>query len=92
LADAARYLGDFELSKSVLTNLRKRSPDDASKAAFFLGRLEEARGNLELALDWYAQAMEGSPEPHFAQEAKAGKARIARRMRSLDAHPAHTDP
>jgi tetratricopeptide (TPR) repeat protein len=92
LADAARYLGRFDLSRSALTTLRKRSPDDASKAAFFLGRLEEARGNLELALDWYAQAMEGSPEPHFAQEAKAGKARIAKRMRSLDTRSAHTAP
>jgi tetratricopeptide (TPR) repeat protein len=92
LADAARYLGKFELARSALLAIRKRSPDDASKAAFFLGRMEEARGNLDLALGWYAQAMEGNPEPHFAQEAKAGKARIAKRMRSLDAAPAQFAP
>ena len=92
LADAARYLGKFELSKSALLTIRKRSPDDTSKAAFFLGRLEEARGNLESALGWYAQAMEGNPQPNFAQEAKTGKARIVKRMRSLDVHPAHAAP
>jgi hypothetical protein len=92
LADAARYLGNFELSKSALLTIRTRSPGDTSKAAFFLGRLEEARGNLELALDFYAQAMGGNPEPHFAQEARAGRARIAKRMRGPDTHPAHTAP
>jgi hypothetical protein len=92
LADAARYLGEFQLARSALLAIRKRSPEDTSKAAFFLGRLEEARGNLDLALGWYAQAMEGNPEPHFAQEAKAGKARIAKRMRSFDVAPAHSAP
>jgi tetratricopeptide (TPR) repeat protein len=92
LADAARYLGKFELARSTLLAIRKRSPADTGKAAFFLGRLEEARGNLALALGWYAQAMEGNPEPHFAQEAKAGEARIAKRMRSHDADPAHSAP
>ena len=92
MADAARYVGKLELARNALLAIRKRSPGDSSKAAFFLGRLEEARGNLDLALDWYAQAMEGDPEPHFAQEAKAGKARITKRMRSLPAHPAHPAP
>ena len=92
LADAARYLGKFDLARSALLAIRKRSPEDASKAAFFLGRLEEARGNLELALDSYAQAMEGDPEPHFAQEARVGKARIAKRMRGLDVHPVRGAP
>jgi transmembrane sensor len=84
LADAARYLGNFDLSKRALLTLRKRSPGDTGKAAFFLGRLEEARGNLELALDFYGQAMEGHPESHFAQEAKAGRARVAKRVRASD--------
>ena len=92
LADAARYLGKFQLARSALLAIRKRSPEDTSKAAFFLGRMEEARGNLDLALGWYAQAMEGNPEPHFAQEAKTGKARIAKRMRSFDVAPAHSAP
>lgn len=92
LADAARYLGKFELSRNALLTIRKRAPGDTNKAAFFLGRLEEARGNLELALDFYAQAMGGNPEPHFAQEAKAGKARIEKRMRGLDTHAAPGAP
>jgi ferric-dicitrate binding protein FerR (iron transport regulator) len=39
LADAARYLGNFELSRRTLLAISKRSPDDAVKADFFLGRL-----------------------------------------------------
>jgi hypothetical protein len=92
LADAARYLGEYELARRALLAIRKRSPEDSSKAAFFLGRLEEARGNLELALGFYTRAMEGDPEPHFAQEARAGTVRVAKRMRSLDARPARTAP
>jgi ferric-dicitrate binding protein FerR (iron transport regulator) len=78
LADASRYLGNFELSRKTLIAIRKRSPNDASKAAFFLGRLEEARGNSEAALGWYSHAMQGG-EPQFVAEAKAGKARLLRR-------------
>ncbi len=92
LADAARYLGRFDLSKSTLLAIRKRVPEDRCKAAFFLGRLEEARGNLELALSWYAQAMEGRVDPQFAEEAKAGKARITKRIRSVDPQSSHVGP
>jgi hypothetical protein len=92
LADAARYLGKYDLAKKALLAIQKRSPEDSSKAAFFLGRLEEARGNLELALDYYRRAVQGDPEPHFAQEAKAGTVRIAKRMRSRDSHADRNAP
>jgi ferric-dicitrate binding protein FerR (iron transport regulator) len=92
LADAARYLGKFDLSKSALMAVRQRAPDDRSKAAFFLGRLEEARGNLELAQSWYSQAMAGNADPQFAAEANAGKARITKRIRSVDSRPSHVAP
>jgi transmembrane sensor len=84
LADAARYLGKFDLSQNALMAIRRRSPDDRGKAAFFLGRLEEARGNLELALSWYSQAMGDNTELQFAEEAKAGKSRVGSRIRSSD--------
>jgi hypothetical protein len=92
LADAARYVGDFDLSRMTLMILRRRSPDDASKAAFFLGRLEEARGNSKLALSWYTQAMKGNLESHFLVEAKAGSARIVKRTGAATAQPSHFEP
>jgi len=85
LADAARYLGKFDLSKNALLSVRKRSPVERSRAAFFLGRLEEARGNLDLALGWYSQAMEGNV-------AKAGKARIVKRIHSVESRSSHVAP
>ena len=45
VADAARYRSDFDLSRSVLLAIRRRIPLDAAKAAFFLGRVEEALGH-----------------------------------------------
>lgn len=90
LADAARYQGQFELSRKALMAIRKRSPDDAGKAAFFLGRLEEARGNLETALGWYAQAMQGKTEPQYFEEAKAGRERIGKRTADAPTRPSRT--
>lgn len=87
LADAARYQGQFDLSRKALMAIRKRAPDDAGKAAFFLGRLEEARGNLETALGWYTQAMQGKTEPHYFEEAKAGKERLGKRAAALPTQP-----
>jgi ferric-dicitrate binding protein FerR (iron transport regulator) len=90
LADAARYQGQFELSRKALMAIRKRSPEDAGKAAFFLGRLEEARGNLETALGWYAQAMQGKTEPQYFEEAKAGRERIGKRTADAPTRPSRT--
>ncbi len=90
LADAARYQGQFDLSRRALMAIRKRSPDDAGKAAFFLGRLEEARGNLETALGWYAQAMQGKTEPQYFEEAKAGRERVGKRTLAAPARPSRT--
>lgn len=90
LADAARYQGEFDLSIKALTAIRKRSPNDASKAAFFLGRLEEARGNSESALRWYSKAMQGKTELQFVEEAKAGKARLGKRLEAAPVQPARS--
>ncbi|MGD0837971.1 MAG: FecR domain-containing protein [Polyangia bacterium] len=82
LADAARYLGNFELSRRALMAIRKRSPGDGGKAAFFLGRLAEAGGNYPLAASWYSEAMAGTADLQFVQEAGAGRARLIKGRRS----------
>jgi hypothetical protein len=79
LADAARYQGQFEISRDALLAIRRRAPDQAGKAAFFLGRLDEARGNADAALAWYTRALENA-QGTFVQEAKAGRARMAKRL------------
>lgn len=76
LADAARYLGRFDLSSRTLQAVSKRSPEDAIKAAFFLGRLEEARGNLRQASAFYGKVIEGSRDSNYVREANDGMARI----------------
>jgi len=82
----ARYRSDFELSHRALLAIRRRSPADAGKAAFFLGRVEEARGNYELASRWYSEAAEARQGAGFVSEARAAKARVAKRV-PADAAP-----
>ena len=86
LADAARYLGDLDLSERTLKDLSSRSRDDAGKAAFFLGRLEEARGNLQRALDWYAKATQDGRDSRYIREAQDGSARIKKAIASPSSH------
>jgi hypothetical protein len=87
LADAARYQAKFDLSKDALLSVRKRAPEQAGKAAFFLGRLDEARGNFASALAWYTHAMESNRGTSFQQEAKAGRARMAKMLQTQDTQP-----
>lgn len=87
LADAARYQGKFELSKDALLVVRKRAPEQAGKAAFFLGRLDEARGNFASALTWYTRALESNPGTAFQQEATEGRARMAKLLQIQDTQP-----
>jgi TPR repeat protein len=82
LADAARYLGDLELGRRTLVALSGRSRDDASKAAFFLGRLEESRGNFQQALDWYGRAAQGGQNSLYSREAQDGSVRVEKVLQS----------
>jgi tetratricopeptide (TPR) repeat protein len=86
LADAARYLGDLELSERTLVALSRRSHDDAGKAAFFLGRLDEARGHFQQALDWYGKAAQGCRDSRYIREALDGSARIKKAIGSPSSH------
>lgn len=87
LADAARYQARFDLSKDALLAVRRRAPEQAGKAAFFLGRLDEARGNFASALAWYTRAMESNRGTPFQQEAKAGRVRMAKVLQTQDTQP-----
>jgi tetratricopeptide (TPR) repeat protein len=87
LADAARYRSEFDLSRRSLLAIRRRSPADAGKAAFLLGRVEEARGNYELALRWYSEAANARQAAAFVEEARAAEQRVSKRIptRNTDA-------
>jgi hypothetical protein len=74
LSDAARYVGDLSLAGETLMTIRRRSPQHADKAAFFLGRLEEIRGRPQLALKWYS--LVGESDDSYTAEARVAKHRI----------------
>jgi hypothetical protein len=92
LADAARYRQVFEISGDALLAIRRRSPPDAGKAAFFLGRLEEARGRYREALGWYSEVTPGRADRDFVEEATAARARVADRIRTNPAPDIHVGP
>ncbi len=91
LADAARYRGQFTLATRTLETIRVRSPEQAGRAAFFLGRVEEARGDFQSAAHWYSEAASRSRQPDFAEEAKLAGARVSKRM-GLPPSRSHVDP
>jgi ferric-dicitrate binding protein FerR (iron transport regulator) len=92
LADAARYRQVFDVSGEALLAIRRRSPSDAGKAAFFLGRLEEARGRYREALAWYSEVTPGRADRDFVAEATAARARVADRIRTNPAPEIHVGP
>jgi hypothetical protein len=75
LADAARYSGRVTLARDALLALRQRAPDEASRAAYFLGSLSESRGQAAGALEWYTRSLEEDRESPLAAEARAGRMR-----------------
>jgi hypothetical protein len=79
LSDAARYTGDSALAERTLLSLRQRFPGPAgSEAAFLLGRLQEKRGALGVALGWYDSYLREAGSGPFAAEALAGKLRAVK--------------
>jgi hypothetical protein len=76
LGDAARYSGELALAERVLLTLRQRSPGEATRAAYLLGSLQEARGDQAGALGWYSQYVARAPGGAFASEARAGRLRM----------------
>lgn len=75
LADAARYRGQETIGRTALLSERRRYPatTGAQRAAFLLGRLEEASGRWTEALGWYETYLNESPDGPHASGALAGK-------------------
>jgi hypothetical protein len=74
LADATRLGGRAELSERTLLSQRSRFPgsNDASSAAFLLGRSAEARGDAQ-ASAWYDRYLAEAPNGRFASDALGRK-------------------
>ncbi|HSU41743.1 MAG TPA: tetratricopeptide repeat protein [Polyangiaceae bacterium] len=77
LADAARYTGRSAMAESALLSLRRRfgTSRESRSAAFWLGRVEEARGATAAAERWYDTYLREVPAGELAAEALAGKMR-----------------
>ena len=82
LADAARYNAKDELARRVLLAQRRRFPSGprAARAAFLLGRLEEAAGRPAKALEWFDGYLREAPSGPYASEALGGKMGVLQRV------------
>ena len=83
LADAARYRRRTDLARAALVAQRRRFPRSprALDAIFFLGRVEELRGqNAPQAIAWYDQYLAQAPTGAYAAEA------LGRKMILTDEH------
>ena len=89
VADAARYRSDFDLSRSALLATPTPIAPDAAKAAFFLGRVEEALGHYEIASRWYAEAIDGRLDSVFLPEARAAKLRVGQHLPAQQGDAGH---
>jgi hypothetical protein len=81
LADAARYSGSPAVARDALLALRSRLPGkpDGVAAAFLLGRVAEAGGDLGAAERWYSTYRTEAPAGEFSSDALAGGMRVAAR-------------
>jgi hypothetical protein len=78
LADAARYIQRYSLSRRVLLAMRARftATASANDASFFLGRLAEATAGAESALEWYDTYLREAPRGLYAKEAMGREMRL----------------
>ncbi len=78
LADAARYIKRYSLSRQVLLAMRSRftATESANDASFFLGRLAEATSGTEPALEWYDTYLRDAPRGLYAKEAMGREMRL----------------
>ncbi len=82
LSDAARYSRREDVARRALVAQRRRFPGStrANDAAFLLGRLEEAAGRPEAALEWYERCLTELPHGTYAPEALGRKMTIMQRV------------
>lgn len=78
LADAARYIKRYALSRRVLFAMRSRfaATESANDASFFLGRLAEATSGAASALEWYDTYLREAPRGLYAKEAMGREMRL----------------
>jgi len=78
LADAARYIKRYSLSRHVLLTMRSRfaATESANDASFFLGRLAEVTSGAEPALTWYDTYLRDAPHGLYAKEAMGREMRL----------------
>jgi ferric-dicitrate binding protein FerR (iron transport regulator) len=78
LADAARYIKRYSLSRQVLLAMRSRfaATESANDASFFLGRLAEATSGAKPALAWYEIYLRDAPHGLYAKEAMGREMRL----------------
>ncbi|MBN2576481.1 MAG: FecR domain-containing protein [Deltaproteobacteria bacterium] len=78
LADAARYIKRYSLSRQVLLAMRSRfaATESAKDASFFLGRLAEATSGAESALKWYDTYLREAPRGLYTKEAMGREMRL----------------
>lgn len=72
LGDAARYSGRTGLARDALLRLRDVAPHEGARAAYLLGSLAEARGQVAGALGWYRKYVAEAGSGALAAEAHAG--------------------
>jgi ferric-dicitrate binding protein FerR (iron transport regulator) len=86
LADAARYNGKDELALRALLAQRRRFAGGprAARAAFLLGRLEEAAGRPSKALEWFDGYLREAPSGPYASEALGSKMGVLQRVYGND--------
>src|SRR5262249_47739251 len=82
LADAARYNGHDDIARGAFLAERRRFPNTAgaSRAAFLMARLEEAKGQWSPALEWYETYLKDSRDGTYASDALAGKMVVVQRI------------
>jgi hypothetical protein len=78
LADAARYIKRYPLSRQVLLAMRSRfaATESANDALFFLGRLAEVTSGAGPALAWYDAYLREAPRGLYAREAMGREMRL----------------
>jgi TolA-binding protein len=87
LGDAARYSRHSDVARAALTALRRRFPraEQASVAAFLLGRLAETEQDRPAALTWFESYLKERPNGAYASEALGRKMLRARALQGSQA-------
>jgi ferric-dicitrate binding protein FerR (iron transport regulator) len=86
LGDAARYTGKDDLARRAYLAQRRRFANSprAARAAYLMGRLEEAAGHSGKALEWFDGYLRDAPSGTYASEALGAKMGVLQRVYGND--------